>query len=197
MERKILALLFLLAIVGYVVFFFVIRGGGGKQENTPDIPMSVADSADSFSSALTSCVNSYYAIAAQLAKDDSSETDEVAKRFLEVASQLPVAQLQADSNLIKLTAALQQNMVKAAANMRSSSTLSEQRRQLQIISDLLFDLLRTTQYKGAKVYRLFCPMAFDNAGANWLSPSPAVSNPYMGKSMPTCGSVIDSIHFKP
>lgn len=197
MERKILAVLFLLAIVGYGFFFFVIKGRTGQTENTPDTPMQLAGSSDAFSSALTNCVTTYYELTAQLAKDDSSQLGEVSAGFLDAATRLPVAQLKADSNLIKLTEALQQNLVKAATDMRSSRTLSDQRKQLQIISDLLFDLLRTTQYKGAKVYQQFCPMAFDNAGANWLSASPAISNPYMGQSMPTCGSVIDSINFKP
>lgn len=38
-------------------------------------------------------------------------------------------------------------------------------------------------------YRIHCPMAFDNRGADWLAPSQDVRNPYFGASMPNCGSV--------
>jgi hypothetical protein len=38
-------------------------------------------------------------------------------------------------------------------------------------------------------YRIHCPMAFDNRGADWLAPSRDVHNPYFGASMPNCGSV--------
>ncbi len=38
-------------------------------------------------------------------------------------------------------------------------------------------------------YRIHCPMAFDNRGADWLAPSRDVRNPYFGASMPNCGSV--------
>lgn len=36
---------------------------------------------------------------------------------------------------------------------------------------------------------IFCPMAFDDAGAGWLQRSEAVRNPYFGEAMLTCGVV--------
>jgi Cu(I)/Ag(I) efflux system membrane fusion protein len=39
------------------------------------------------------------------------------------------------------------------------------------------------------VYKEYCPMAFDNKGAYWLSESEEIRNPYFGKSMLTCGEV--------
>ncbi len=35
----------------------------------------------------------------------------------------------------------------------------------------------------------FCPMADDGKGASWIQPDGAISNPYLGRSMPTCGEV--------
>ncbi|MCI5144851.1 MAG: DUF3347 domain-containing protein, partial [Candidatus Electrothrix sp. AR3] len=35
----------------------------------------------------------------------------------------------------------------------------------------------------------FCPMAFGNAGATWLSPSEEINNPYFGQMMLRCGEV--------
>lgn len=192
-----MAVLFLLAIAGYGFFFFVIKGRTAEQTSAADTPMQLADSTDAFSAALTKSLEAYYQLTGPLAKDDNSQTVAHAQALENTIVQLPVQQIKADSNLVKLAASLQRNMQKATADMRNAANVADQRKQLQIVSDLLFDLLRTTQYKGATVYQQFCPMAFDNAGANWLSPSPAISNPYMGQSMPTCGSVIDSIHFKP
>lgn len=39
------------------------------------------------------------------------------------------------------------------------------------------------------LYLMHCPMAFDNAGANWLQGSDELANPYFGASMLRCGSV--------
>ena len=47
------------------------------------------------------------------------------------------------------------------------------------------------------IYIQNCPMADDNSGADWLSYSDAIRNPYFGSAMLKCGSVIDSIFFKP
>lgn len=39
------------------------------------------------------------------------------------------------------------------------------------------------------VYRVFCPMAFDNRGAEWLQTDSTISNPYFGSKMPRCGEI--------
>lgn len=43
------------------------------------------------------------------------------------------------------------------------------------------------------LYDFRCPMAFDNMGATWLQKDKTVRNPYLGKAMPTCGEVIETI----
>jgi hypothetical protein len=52
----------------------------------------------------------------------------------------------------------------------------------------MYELVKTFG-AGKKVYYDHCPMAFNNKGANWLSESAAIKNPYMGTKMPGCGSV--------
>ena len=39
-------------------------------------------------------------------------------------------------------------------------------------------------------------MAFNDAGAYWLSAASDIKNPYFGKKMLTCGEVKDSIDFR-
>jgi len=42
-------------------------------------------------------------------------------------------------------------------------------------------------------YEIFCPMAFDNAGAAWIQTDKEIKNPYMGQKMPRCGEVKDEM----
>ncbi len=35
----------------------------------------------------------------------------------------------------------------------------------------------------------FCPMADEGKGASWIQPDGVIANPYLGRSMPTCGEV--------
>lgn len=43
------------------------------------------------------------------------------------------------------------------------------------------------------VYRVHCPMAFDNRGADWLQADKTVNNPYFGAAMLRCGSVTETL----
>jgi len=42
---------------------------------------------------------------------------------------------------------------------------------------------------GVKLYRQYCPMAFQNKGAYWLSSEKKIMNPYFGDKMLHCGVV--------
>ena len=53
----------------------------------------------------------------------------------------------------------------------------------------MYDLIRTVRYDQEVVYHQFCPMAFNDAGAYWLSGTADIKNPYFGKKMLTCGEV--------
>ena len=39
------------------------------------------------------------------------------------------------------------------------------------------------------IYKQYCPMAFNNEGAYWLSESKDIMNPYFGDRMLKCGRV--------
>jgi len=57
------------------------------------------------------------------------------------------------------------------------------------ISDLFFDLLDHFKIKNLTLFRQYCPMAFDNKGAYWLSNTQDIYNPYFGEEMRFCGEV--------
>lgn len=46
---------------------------------------------------------------------------------------------------------------------------------------------------GADLYVQHCPMAFDNAGADWVAAEREVRNPYFGDAMLTCGRVVSEL----
>ncbi|MFT5237604.1 MAG: PBP1b-binding outer membrane lipoprotein LpoB [Flavobacteriaceae bacterium] len=43
--------------------------------------------------------------------------------------------------------------------------------------------------KSGTVYKQYCPMAFGNTGAHWLSNTKEIQNPYFGDKMLKCGRV--------
>src|SRR5690554_6119855 len=80
-------------------------------------------------------------------------------------------------------------MKKALKNIESTTDIEEQRAQFNALSNNIIDMTESFGLETDKVYKQFCPMAFDDAGAHWLSESDEVLNPYFGDMMLHCGEV--------
>jgi hypothetical protein len=61
------------------------------------------------------------------------------------------------------------------------------------LSNLTYRLLKSVDLKNVQAYHQYCPMALNEQGADWLSASPKIENPYFGQKMLTCGELIDTI----
>lgn len=73
--------------------------------------------------------------------------------------------------------------------------VEEQRKHFEILSD---NLIQAIEYFGVvenTFYRQYCPMAFGDQGAYWLSSEKEIRNPYFGNKMLTCGEVKET--YKP
>lgn len=61
------------------------------------------------------------------------------------------------------------------------------------LSTTLIGLVKTFQLMDETLYVLHCPMAKSNKGADWLSLSTEIRNPYFGTKMLKCGEVRDTL----
>lgn len=68
-----------------------------------------------------------------------------------------------------------------------------QRDHFNSLSDNVYALVKLTTANDVTLYRQYCPMAFNNEGAYWLSAEKEVNNPYFGDKMLHCGSVKETI----
>ena len=70
------------------------------------------------------------------------------------------------------------------------SDIAGQRARFETISNAMLSLQAVAGHPGdAPIYRIHCPMAFDNKGADWIQLDKTVANPYFGSRMLRCGSV--------
>ena len=75
------------------------------------------------------------------------------------------------------------------------------RKDFNMVSDILYPAFKSINYNGPTMYYQNCPMAFgEDKGANWISSTKEIINPYMGKNHPEykgsmlhCGEVKDSL----
>ncbi len=77
----------------------------------------------------------------------------------------------------------------------NEKNVDAKRKSFQTISDNLYDLIKSVRFDKQIIYHQHCPMAFNEAGASWLSNNPDIKNPYLPKKMISCGEVLDTLDF--
>jgi Cu(I)/Ag(I) efflux system membrane fusion protein len=100
-----------------------------------------------------------------------------------MAVNLPIMQQETDSMLIQL------DLIRSIKD----ETCERKRIYFKPLSNLTYRFLKTIDIKNVQAYHQYCPMALNEQGADWLSASPKIENPYFGQKMLTCGELIDTI----
>ena len=112
----------------------------------------------------------------------SSKSEE----FRTVLEQIPVSQREQTHNYWSV-------LHKTSKGINENVSLEHQRKEFQMISDKLIEMVRNFDEVSDKLYLQFCPMADNNNGAFWISKEEQVLNPYFGDVMLKCGSVEEVI----
>lgn len=77
--------------------------------------------------------------------------------------------------------------------IQSSDDIEAQRKSFSTLSDNLYKSVKAFGLGGKEAFYEFCPMAFNNEGAYWLSETEKIRNPYFGDKMLSCGSVQEKL----
>ena len=76
----------------------------------------------------------------------------------------------------------------AVSAISSSEDINVQRQNFETLSTGMETVLKGA-IKSGMLYKQYCPMAFNNKGAYWISSSKDILNPYFGDKMLKCGRV--------
>ncbi len=71
----------------------------------------------------------------------------------------------------------------------NGGNIAHQREHFDMLSKDMADLIKTFGNGGQTLYKDFCPMYNNGKGAIWISETKEIKNPYLGKAMPTCGTM--------
>jgi membrane fusion protein, copper/silver efflux system len=117
----------------------------------------------------------------------------------EAASALRASLGKADMKLLKGAAhdkwmELYSAMEKSVESI-ASGDIGAQRASFASLSNQLFTTIRTFGIPAGTVYWQYCPMAFNDKGAYWLSELKEIRNPYFGDEMLTCGETRETLEF--
>jgi len=146
---------------------------------------------EKFREQLAGVFTSYLDLKDAFVASDADETKEKAK---ETASAL------ADVDMKLLSGAAHNDWMNYQAplktsleEIRNSSDIESQRKAFSTVSDNLYKSIKAFGLGGKEAYYDYCPMAFNNEGAYWLSEQEKIRNPYFGDKMLTCGEVKEKL----
>lgn len=160
-------------------------------------PLSITANTDVFNQSFTQLLNAYSSLKDALVASDTGKASAAALALRTAADSLKVNEIKGDSTgLIKETATtFTSTIIGSAQALAAEKDIKGKRKEFEMIADAMWSLTRTVRYTGQKLYWQFCPMAFDNKGAYWMSYEREIKNPYFGSEMLNCGSVEDSLDY--
>ncbi len=187
--------------LGYAVLLALSACGGNdkkaKVTDQPQVALAKSANSDAFTRSFGQLLEDYYSLKDDLvAEKDTAGINVSAKKLRRSVDSLHLAELKADSNIVSTAKTYTLGMSDEITGLLGETNIENKRKSFQILSDQLYDLVRTVQYSGSVIYHDFCPMAFNDQGAYWLSNSAGIRNPYIPKKMISCGEVRDSIDFR-
>lgn len=146
----------------------------------------VYDGSQSFKDQLKLVFESYLPVKDALVASDVKAAGSKARQLLQSLNQVDMELLKGDALMVWMK---DLEVLREAANaIANGEDLERTRSLLSPLSDQLYHTLKKFQVE-ANGFRQFCPMAFNNQGAFWLSDSEEIRNPYFGDAMLTCGNV--------
>ena len=82
--------------------------------------------------------------------------------------------------------------LQAVSGIANSEDIKVQRENFEKLS-IEMETMLNGALKSGSLYKQYCPMAFNNKGAYWISSSKDILNPYFGDKMLKCGRVESEI----
>lgn len=142
--------------------------------------------------ALQPLFTAYMAMKDALTNDDLKDAKAAGIQMLKAIGDVNMSLFTGEAHSLWMR--LDGDLKKALQPIPQLTKIADVRSAFQQTSDLIIVLSATFKPYGKTLYVQHCPMADSNKGADWLSLSKDIQNPYFGKAMPTCGEVKKEIN---
>lgn len=147
---------------------------------------------DAFKTQLGKVVEAYLATKDALVATDAAQTDQKTGDLLAALGQVDAASLPADAG--EKWTEHRKIMERAATSMQAAGNIEAKRTSFEDLSKAAYALVNDFG-AGTTLYKEYCPMAFNDKGAFWLSAKSEIKNPYFGDKMLECGEVQEVLTF--
>ncbi len=149
------------------------------------IPDYKSSTPEAFKSQLNQLVKTYLLVKDAMVQTNPDEGGKAAEQLLERLSKVDMTLLSegAHEYWMEKKMAIQAHGKKII----NDSDIEEQRQNFEFLSEAMIDAIQAFGGNEIPLYVQFCPMAFNNQGASWISSAEEIQNPYFGDKMMKCG----------
>lgn len=138
-------------------------------------------------------VTEYLSLKNALTKDDDKTAAQAGKSLVEAMAAVDEASLSAEQS--KVFTDIADDAKEHAEHIGANAgNIKHQREHFETLSQEIYDLVKSGGSPSQKLYYDNCPMYNNGKGGNWLSETKEIQNPYLGKGMPTCGSIKEELN---
>ncbi|MBC7904547.1 MAG: DUF3347 domain-containing protein [Gemmatimonadaceae bacterium] len=204
--KKALIGIILVAIAGFAIYKLAFdKGGNDGPKGAKQQPLAISKNSSAFNESFDRLLTGYFELKDALVEYDTLKANAAARNVAGYADSLQTEQITGDStgDIQKMAADYAASISGSAKGLVGEGDLTKKKREFQMISESLYELVRTVRYDRKKLFHQHCPMAFnDDEEAYWISDNNKVVNPYLGKKHPKykdamlgCGDITDSLDY--
>ncbi|HCM76492.1 MAG TPA: efflux transporter periplasmic adaptor subunit [Cytophagales bacterium] len=166
-----------------------VQASDAKQVPKTETPMSVDQA---FIQQLNELLTPYLKIEEALVASDANSASAQTRAFNTALKDVDMGLVKGDAH-VKWMEQLK-NLEMATKLILSAKDIEIQRAAFSQLTNTLYSSIKTFGVQGLNAYYQFCPMAFDNKGAFWISDVKEISNPYFGEKMLRCGETKETLN---
>lgn len=202
--RKAILLIGVLALALGITYLVLRKSSpGGEKLEERDVPLLISSKTSAFNRAFATVLNNYYELCDGFVGSDNNQVTKAARKLSISIDSIRFDQFKADSSVVLTAMSLAQSIQGEIIGLVGETKSDQKKRELNMITDQLYSLIRTVRFDGSIVFQMRCTNAFpDSSEAYWLSPTNKIINPYFERNnqagtnkMSADGEVSDSIHF--
>lgn len=167
------------------------EANGTKASDTSTQTSTASNTAGSNDAPLNNVLSAYLQIKNALANDNGEEAANGGNAFVEAIGKVDQSSVTADQR--KNLDDIADDAKEMAEHIgKNADKIAHQREHFEMLSNDVYDMVKAFK-TNRTLYKDFCPMYNNGKGANWISETKDIKNPYLGKKMQTCGSIKETI----
>lgn len=171
-----------------------------KTEETAATPEATTSAgyaySETFNQSMNSVLNAYYNLKDAFVASDTVKANAAAIELKGLLDSLKLDEVQKFDTLgFSSINGRPGDVAAELSGLLGEKELEKKRESFEMVSNAFYDMVRVIKPTGATIYYQYCPMAFNDKGAYWLSSADSIMNPYFGKKMLTCGEVRETLKY--